>query len=341
MATVLLEHVAKKAKVSKATASVVLNNKSSQMRISETTKKRVIQVARDLRYHPNFAARLMAKQRTSMIGLVIHNINSEFCHSIISTLQTELAKHKDSIVLGYSEGDVANEAGQLDTLVMKRMDGIIVSPVFGNEVCPEPIRRYMEEGKPVVTVIRKWRDPEVPYVVFDEVYAGYLATKHLLELGHRKIGIIHSGRIEWGKPAGCSLSHDRYFGYQKAFREAGLDSPDLTRYEPDEQLVEKLKDDEVTAVMCMEDSTSTIRIMKDFARRGVSVPGDISVIGFGERIPAQLATPALTIIARPDCAGAVVADTLFDLMNGKKVEGKVLKPELVEGESCGTAGNRE
>lgn len=334
MAEILLEHVAQEAKVSSTTASLVLNNKLSRIRISDATRQRVKKAADKLQYHPNFAARMLAKCKTSMIGVEMNSFQLEGGGNIILDFQRVFERQQYSLVLNYSENNVEGERRHLSTFAMKRMDGIIVWPIFGHEQCPEPIRQYMKEGKPVITVAHRWYSPDVPYVVLDNVRGGYLATKYLLDLGHRRIGIIHLSDIEWGCAVGHSVSHDRYCGYQKAYQDAALDVPNLIYPVSDEQLARKVLQDDVTAVLCFNDSTSTIQMMRGFLRQGIAIPKDISVVSFGDRSLARLANPILTTMAWPKGAWTLVAGKMLDMIESEKVENAILKPELIEGESC-------
>ena len=317
-----IQDVATLAGVSMATVSRVLNGRPD---VSSSTREVVLRVVREHGFSKNRAAQALIAGRTSLIGVSVPEVESTYFAGILSGAAEALYERDMRIVLCPTRHEHEREVVLLDRLMHGTTDGaLLVLPYESNE----ELRTLLHHGYPFVVV-----EPRTP--LGDDIacvtathYAGaVLATKHLLELGHRRIGAIKG-------PDDQLTSQERLNGFRSTLANAGI-APDPAleigsnfKFESGEAAAAKLLDlpSPPTAIFAFNDEVA-IGAMIAARARGLRVPEDISIIGFDDVLPAQLATPPLTTVRQPLAElGRTAVSLLRRLINKQRVE--VLRVEL-------------
>jgi LacI family transcriptional regulator len=319
-ARVTRNDVARLARVVPSTVSYVINN--GPRRVSVEARERVLKAITKLGYHPSDVARSLRTQRTQTIGLVIPDITNPYYGEMTQAIEEVSFQHGYTVILAHSSHLPERELRYSQVLRSKQVEGAIFLPVTSHL---EPVHLLARAGIHVVILERIV--PGYPCIVSDEHYGGYLATRHLLGLGHRRIGCI----ILEGD---STSSTARVEGYRAALAEAQipLEAEYIVEsaygYSAGEFAARhflKLAN-RPTAVVAHNDLIA-IGAMKAFGQAGLKIPADISVIGFDDIAAASYVQPPLTTVASPKrLMGQVAIETLLALL---KVELKGL-PEMTK-----------
>ena len=332
-----LETIARLAGVSRATVSRVVND---DPRVDPRTRERVRQVIQEQGYHPNAAARALVRGQSRSIGLAAHEeLGTLLSHAYFPLLVQGIAdaceRRGYSLVLAplASQTPEALQAARQSG----RLDGVVVATAA---VGDEFLGRLQEVRLPFVLVGPHPRRPDIATVGPDNVAGGRMAAEYLLSLGHRRFGVI-SGAYSLG------TAMDRLEGFRQALAAAGMLLPPECTIEGDhteaggyagmERLLAAGAPCE--AVFCGNDLTA-IGAMRAAAKAGLSVPGDVSIVGFDDVPLARMVDPPLTTIRQPIAElGAAAAALLIDAFedpNGTFPGRPAQVPvELVVRESCG------
>lgn len=330
-ARVTRNDVAALAKVAPSTVSYVINN--GPRPVSLEAREQVLRAIAKLGYHPSDIARSLRTSKSLTIGLVIPDITNPFYGEMAKTVEEVSFQHGYTVILAHSGHSLEQELRYARVLRSKQVDGVVFLPVTPDL---EPVHFLQRAGIQIVILERIV--PGYACIVADEHRAGYLAARHLLNLGHRSIGCI----VLAGDSTGSVARAD---GYRAALREAGI-SPERRwvveskyGYTAGEAAAGKYLRlaKRPTAVVAHNDLIA-IGAMKAFTEAGLRVPGDISVIGCDDIAAASYVQPALTTIAYPKRQmGKAAVETLLALLNAKDVALGTLKlpVELVVRSSTG------
>lgn len=293
-----IKDVAKKSGVSTATVSLVVQN---NQRISAGTRKKVLKVIKQLNYYPSRSARGLASRKTGNIGFILtedHFLKTEPFYTRIF-LGTEFATRETNyyVLLTIVNSEFTNDEPLPRLLKEKSVDGIIIAGKI-----PLLLIDLITKMK-IPTVFVDYYPPSGDYsaIMIDNIKGGMLATQHLIELGHKKIGFI-----------GGDLNHpsisDRLYGYRKALRQFSIEVNDSyivteeqnttkqTGYSAAENLFAKSPD--LTAVFACNDAMAlgALQFLKD---HNYKVPDDISLIGFDDIESDLFANPTISTIKVP------------------------------------------
>lgn len=346
-----LEEVARQAGVSKTTASVVLNGRSEQVRISEATRARVVEVADRLGYVPDHAARSLRRRQTGIITILLWRLGSPF-FSEIATGVAQVAASHDYEVSVIDAHDLDAELRALHHLRQGSADGVIVAVNRQRVIGPasEGLLRLMERGLPVVVLLDHSPDVSIPSIRVDDLGGGYLATKHLLDLGHRRIAHLTWDDVPLAEEV-PDAGNARYRGYRQALHEAGVDfQPSWVTIGPrgpsgGVDLARRIlaahpdPGTRPTAVFATNDLIA-IGSMRGFHQAGLRVPDDMAVVGFHGVELGTLTVPSLTTVTLGSTElGRLGAEALFDLLEGSRsvAPERVLPVRLIVRESCGAS----
>jgi LacI family transcriptional regulator len=329
--TVTIREVAQLAGVVPSTVSHAINNTAP---VSEETRQRVFEAIEKLGYRRNTLASSLRQQLTHSVGLLLPDI-SDLLYAEIARGVSEVASAAGySLLLGHSGYDSATEDEQLARMIDRRVDGLLV-------VCTDSERQlqaYHRVETPLVLIHRQTPLPliELPSVEVDNVRAGYLATRHLLELGHTDIGIITT-----------SLSNERCDGYRHALEEAGVPiRPELmfSISQPDTELMAQgyfamtalLNRPPISACFVVDDQRA-IGALAALHDRQLRAPEDVAIVGCGDINIAALICPKLTTVGHPkQHMGAQAMHLLLELFQNSLIDQRVVLPcELVVRDSCG------
>lgn len=289
---VTIQDIAQRAGVSSQTVSRVLNNKPD---VSEETRKRIEQVIAELEYRPSDLARGLRSRSTRTIGLVVPDSANPFFAEIAKGVEEGGFEAGYSVMLCNSARMLERELEYLEVLQSKGVDGIIFITTTTQTA---HIRPLIERGTPVVLFFRDAGNLDVDTFKIDNHKAGYLATRHLIELGHRDIVCIrpHSDETPSGRRAN---------GYIHALEEAGLAvRPELmprgdNLYTGGEAAVSHLIAQGVgfSAIFASNDAMA-IGAMRSLREHGLRIPEDVSITGVDDITLASYCEPPLTTVAQ-------------------------------------------
>ena len=327
MKEITIQDIALVAKVSKATVSRVLNGTAS---VNEDKKRAVLEATQRLGFKPNVVARSLANGRSMTIGVLTQLIGSPFYDAIAQGVIAGLSGTGYSPIFADGQWDTNEGVDAIRALAGRRIDGLVL---IGGAVTPDDINSLCGDI-PTVVVARNLRSDRHHCIYMDNVEGGYLATKHLIEHGHRNIAII------------LGVAHhpdavDRFEGYTKALREAGiaLDSGLIVdgdfSAESGVRAVDDLctRDQPFTAIFAANDMTAFGASLALF-RRSVRVPEDVSIVGFDDQLEAAFVTPPLTTVHQPAREmGAQASQAVLELIDGKSLTLSPVRGQLQVRES--------
>jgi LacI family transcriptional regulator len=329
-----IREIALEAGVSTATVSRVLNNPEG---VSAKRREAVLQVVARHDYVSHRMAGALAGGRSMAIGLVIPTITNSIYAASTQAIQRVAQRASYSVLLGVSDFDPEEEVRMIRRLVERRVDGLILT---GGGRDPAIYRLLDRHSIPFVVTWLMAGAPNCPCVSFDNYGAGRLAMAHLLDLGHRRIGLI-CGRSEVNDRA-----LERRNAYEDALAEAGIRVDASLIFERDFEFIEGQTAmlrmlshaDPPTAVFAAND-IQAIGAISACRERGLDVPLDVSVIGFDDLPVAEFTFPKLTTIHVPgDRMGHIAALRLFEMIGGEPEPlSEVLPVELVHRQSTGPA----
>lgn len=182
-----LKDIARTAGVSTALVSFVLNGKGKEYRINEETADRILEIAREMNYQPNQAAKSLRSGRTKTIGLVVSDISNPFFSQLARVLEDEAAKRGYTVFFGSSDESVDKMERVLNSLINKGVDGLIIVPCENSE---KSIAALVNNKFPIVLFDRYFSGINVSYVALNNYSASYDATKYLLDVGYKSPGIV-------------------------------------------------------------------------------------------------------------------------------------------------------
>ena len=343
-----LNEVAARAGVTPATVSNVLRNKG---RVGEATRRRVLDAVSALGYRPHLPARALAEGRAPTIALMVSSIANPFYPEFALAVENALRRKGQFLIICNTAGDPQTGRAYLDQIAGTLSEGVLV---MNANLDFEDLRTTQVRGAPVVLCMweRPLDPPGLPCVAVDFRLAGELAARHLLELGHRRIGAIVGSKV-------YGIHAARYDGFLDAMRAVGLDGEAApVRYAPDttqggyDAALDLLKaHPDLTALFASNDLPA-LGAMQAAADLGLEVPRDLSVIGITDIQLARESRPALTTVAVPTVEAAEFAvELLLELIEtagGKAREGGgrearvcvTSAPHLVVRASTGAAGEK-
>jgi LacI family transcriptional regulator len=330
---VTIKDVARHCGVSIAAASRALNNRGE---VSEETRQMVLTGAAELGYVPNPLARGLVMGRLKTIGVIVSDNASPVYASILRAIEETANREGYGVLLSNSAESQDKALYALDTLLTSRVAGVLLVPTQTDQRDLELLERW---DTPFVLLLRHFADVRTDYVVTDNHRGSYLATRHLLELGHRRIAHI-------GGPDRLSTAEERFAGYRQALSEHGLAvEPELVARVPysieagataAQVLLEA--ESRPTAVVAATDRQA-VGVMKAAQLQGVDVPRDLALVGGDDIELAEfLSVPLTTFRQRAYEIGALGVDALlWRLRNPDEEELRqiVLQPDLVVRRSCG------
>ena len=300
--------VAQAAGVSVATVSKVINGRDG---IATATSARVLGVVEELGYESSLVARSLRSRRTHVIGILVAEFEP-FSAEILKGAGSGL-RDTDYELLAYTGARQSGRAGW-ERRYLSRLSGTLID----GAIIVTPTVVDADAGVPVVAIDPHAGAADLPSVESDNLAGGLLATRHLIELGHRRIGFM-AGRPD------LESSRLREAGYRQALFEAGIEvDPSLVRmsdYRRDaahQPVIELLsRPDRPTAVFAGND-LSAIGTMEAAQEMGLDVPSDVSVIGFDDIPEAARTTPALSTVRQPiQQMGSAAVELLIALMDGR------------------------
>jgi len=290
MRYITLKMVAEKAEVSVNTASRAINNKPD---INLETKKRVLQIAKELGYIRNAAAVALRTKKTGTIGVVIADNRNPFYAEVLNGMEEAAREKNYHIILANTQRDYKKEEEAINLLLAKRVDGLLITPVQDRD---DDIKKLIEANIPFVIVGRDFENIEVEAVYNDEVKGGFLATEYLIKKGHKRIALVDGFLYK-------SPARGRLEGYKKALKKYGIPLDDdllsvgdidvKDGYERTKQLLEKGLN--FAAIFAYNDMMA-FGVMQAIKEKGLRIPEDIGLVGYDDIPFSSLISPSLTTI---------------------------------------------
>ena len=321
-----MKDVAVLAGVSTSTVSRVINN---SMPVDEETRLKVEQAIKTINFKPSLMARGLRMKSANLIGIVVPELQHETFTSFIKFTEQSVEAQGYNLVIGSTSSNVETEERFIVNLIRRNIDGIIFSRVSDNSQALKLIDR---SNIPIVIIDRSLEREDIPSVVMNNYGAGVMAAEHLLSLGHRRFACITG-------PMDISINRDRIRGFRETIVQNGGTLEDKCvfegnfKFESGGRGVDYLVDTraDFTAIWVQNDYMA-IGAINRFVARGISVPGDVSVIGLDNIEHSWMIQPALTTIAQPFqemCANAV--DIIIKMSRKEHISATriVLDPELV------------
>ncbi|WP_274626656.1 LacI family DNA-binding transcriptional regulator [Arvimicrobium flavum] len=328
-----IQDVARAANVSTATVSRAL---SLPGRVSEDTRRAVIEAVERTGYAVNQTARNLRRKQTSSIVVLVPNLGNPFFSQILAGIEARLSRAGYNVLVADTKHPGVQEERLIDYLHANRADGIIVL----DGTLPLRLLKSAGASAPPTIFCCEWEDAAgLPSIRFDNAGGEALAVRHLVERGHSRIGHILG-------PHGNVLTQERLAGFRRGLAESGLEERADWILEGDFSLRSGAQ--AARRWLAMSDRPSAITTSSDVMacgfiselhRNGCEVPRDVSVIGFDDIDIAEIFIPALTTIRQPrNEIGDSAAEALLRIVqgSGEDAGGRVLKlwpPELVERES--------
>jgi DNA-binding LacI/PurR family transcriptional regulator len=324
---VSIKDIAKAAGVSHSTVSRAL---SDSPLVSDETRTRIARLAREMGYSPNALARSLVTRQTHTVGVVVTTIADPFIAEVVQGIEATAHDHGFTSILCNSGAEPEREIAAVEMLRSKRVDGVIVTSSRVGALYLEHLERI---GVPIV-LINNHNEQSGRYtftVTVDNCHGGYLATQHLIELGHQRIAYVTA-------QADHSSDFDRMTGYRQALGHAGIEPnarliiPGNGRADGGERALEALLalDNRPSGVFCYNDMTA-IGLIHAARRAGLSVPADLAVVGFDDIPFATYFYPPLTTVAQPKVEmGQRAMKMALSLMTANQ-EGDPLSNIVVQG----------
>jgi len=319
--------IAKKAGVSIATVSRVINGKQS---VSEKTRKKVNNVMSELGYTPNVFARGLMVNSMRTLGVLTSDVRDLYYANAIHTVESEAREKGYDVILCCTGNDIGEKRKYLELLLQKRVDGIIlIGSVFKEK---SDNRHILEAARkvPVVMMNGCIDGKNVYCVLCDDSYAVYNTVKYLFDMGHRDIVYIYDTDSFSGM--------EKIKGFKKAAAELGIDIRANSTIkttggiEGGYKAVEKLigSGEKFSAVITAEDILA-VGVLKKLEHASLKVPDDIAVVGFNNSIISECTNPALTSIDnKVEAISSNAVKIMIDALEGKNIPFKtVVMPELV------------
>jgi len=327
---VTIYDIAQKLALSSTTISRGLNNNAA---INKNTRKKIQETAKQLGYrHNNFASSLR-KQKTNTIGVIIHELNSNFITSVLSGIEKVTAENGYDLLIAHSSESFEKEAANSLNLFHKRVDGLLASLAFDSEGL-DHFRHFEERGIPVIFFDRVEENIESTKVIIDNYKCGYQATQHLIEQGCKRIVLVTASLKR-------NVYAQRYKGYKDALYDNKIKLDDKLVLVKD--LSEQCSIEAAHQILKMKPLPDGAFITNDFSaavcmqtlkENDIRIPQDIAIVGFNNDSICKLIEPQLSTIRYPgNDMGEIAARSLINHLKGisdiKQTNTIVVRAELI------------
>jgi len=327
-----MKDVARMADVSISTVSRVI---SGTVPVDDDTRLRVERAIASTEYKPNLIARGLRIKSTRLIGMLVPEITTTSFATLIELVEESVESHGYNLILGGTGGDPDREERFIQNLIRRHVDGIIISLVSDRS----HLMRVIDRAEiPFVILDRPLDNCDLPMAVMDNYSGGNMAAEYLLSLGHRSFACITG-------PRDISNTRDRLNGFQHSLDSAGitLDESSVVEgqfsYESGRYGVDTLAEREVTfTALWAQNDLMAIGALNRLRELGISVPGDVSLMGLDDVADSRMCVPSLTTIAQPYREIAVAAvNLLLNLSPGEIIGNQkiYLPPTLVVRDTTG------
>ena len=325
---VRLKDIAERASVSVMTVSKALRDEPD---VSVATKARLKLLAQQMGYVPDSTAQGLRTRTTKIFGLLISSMTDPIFARVVLAIEERAHELGYDLLFVHTLNNVEREENCIRRLLSRRVDGLFVSPVYRIDPEAHIYQELKTRGTPTVLLgpAAKFCSQFVSVQV-DDLNASYAATQHLLKLGHKRIAFLAG-------PLAAPWSQERFEGYRRALREAGLDVDDRLVF----QAGSTVEDGAKAALQMLNEScgATAVQAVSDLVavgcadamlNQGIRIPEQLSVVGFGNILTSEFFRVPLTTVRQPKFRlGAAAMDTMVQLLRSQPVESRRLPAELV------------
>jgi LacI family transcriptional regulator len=298
------------ARASGVHVSTVSRTFSAPHLVNPETRTRVLAVAEELGYLPNRAAQALTTGRTHNLGLIVPDIANPFFPRLIKAAQAQARERDYHVFVADTDEDPRVEEELIQTFA-KQVDGVLLcSPRLSNRVLDR-----LRHELPLVVVNRRVRG--LPAVLMDVSHGARLAIEHLVGLGHRKLALVLGPEGSWNSKQIREAARDATIA---AGAELAVVGPNSPTEQGGQRAAPEVLRTTATAVLCYNDLVA-IGLVEGLDQLGVSVPGDLSVVGVDDIAEARLTRPRLTTVAMPTVAAGRSAIDMLLQMAGTAIQG--------------------
>lgn len=328
--------VAKKAGVGIGTVSRVINNSKH---VKNSTRAKVQEIIKELDYQPDYFARNLVKKVSKTIGLLIPDIINPVFPEMAKGISDKAFLNDYTVFLGNTDESIEKEIKLVNQLIEKRVDGIIF---ISTEMCNKDgdYAHYIyltKKNIPTVLINGSLKGTDIPFVRINELKAGYLATRHMIKKGLRKIAFL-------GGPENSIPTTNKLKGYKKAFKEFNLTIEKkyiiLDKYEIKNGFKNTISllnmKEKPEGIITVSDALA-IETIRAARAKNISIPDNIKIIGFDDIKFSASFSPSITTVAQPKYKmGAMALDMLVHLIEKKVLPERriVIEPKLILRDSC-------
>lgn len=333
---VTIKDVARESGCSVTTVSFVLNGKDKN--ISNETIRRIRQAVDKLGYRPNRLAVSLVTKKTRIIGLIIPDNCNQFFGNVSKVIETYAWANNYNIIYGNSGNDGLRDIEYINMFIDRRTDGImLVKSSAPQQETEEKLAQLIAGTEiPLVTLDRTIAGANVSSFSVDNRKGGYIAARHLLELGHRKIG-CYTG------PRNVSSADERTEGYKAALAEYRVAFDPSLLFEGDYQMGRAheaflhFRAKGVTAVFAQND-VMAFGLYREMQKAGLSIPGHLSIVGFDDNVMSDIMQPPLTTVRQPieSMSVSAIRHLILRIENADEpmpAQAFCFEPELIERKS--------
>ncbi len=322
--------IAQELALSSATVSRALRDNPA---INKNTRKKIKETATKLGYRHNSFASNLRKQKTNTIGVIVHELNSNFITSVLAGIEKVTAEAGYDLIIAHSSESYKREAANAMNLFHKRVDGVIASLAF-NTSGLDHFKPLEEKGIPVIFFDRVEEQSETTKVIIDNFQCGYQATQHLIEQGCTRIVLVTANLQR-------NVYAERHRGYLEALHDNGI------AFDKDLVLIKDLSEqcgiEAAMEILEMKPRPDGAFITNDFSAavcmqtlksHGIKIPGDIALVGFNNDAISKIVEPQLTTIHYPgmdmgEIAARNVINHLKGVVNIRQTQTIVIRSELI------------
>ncbi len=330
-----IKDVAKKANVSITTVSRVSNGSKG---VSAKTYRRVIKTIKELGYSPSAMASGLKTRLSKSIGIAVPDAIGDFYGEVINGIESVATKNEYNLIISLNHHIIKEELEAVNFFKAKKVDGAILVTTLDDD---DYVRSLIESGFEIVLLDRTPNGLKVDTVKTDNFHGGYMATEYLLNLGHSAILIVQGLSY-------LDSSRERFNGYKRALKDRGIEIDSTfilngnftidSGYSTVKKYLDK-KGLNFTAVFAANDQMA-MGAIKALNEKGISVPDEVSIVGFDDSYISPYVIPSLTTIKqRREEMGRVAAELLLDRIASHNKKGKtprqvIISVELIERESA-------
>ena len=310
---VTIYDIASALNISIATVSRALKNDPV---VSKPTKKKIFDLAAKMGYRTNHFARNLRNQTTNTIGVIMHELNSNFMTSVLAGIEKVTTSAGYDLIIAHSSESFTKEIANARNLFDKRVDGLIASLSFDTKNL-DHYKPFKEKNVPVIFFDRVEQEGSNTVVIIDNYKCGYQATEHLINEGCKKIVHITSSLKR-------NVYSQRFKGYKDSLADSGISFDedlviinDLSESAAIESAMQILKMDPLPDGVFITNDFVAAVVMRTLKEKGIKIPEQIAIVGFNNDAICTLVEPALSTINYPGIdVGEVAARNLINHLKG-------------------------